>query len=91
MSTEIKTNKISYMLNYAEYDNRYDLFCIETSEKYIKRGAYILDAAVLCDGIKAIKFESGRKVTVLMSKNQDNSAKLKDLIKCVDDGDKLIF
>ena len=58
MNTSIKTNQLEYSLNRDKFSEKYDIFCLETSDKYIKRGAYILDAAELCNDIKAIKFES---------------------------------
>ena len=69
MNTSIKTNQLEYSLNRDKFSEKYDIFCLETSDKYIKRGAYILDAAELCNDIKAIKFESGRKVYLMMYKN----------------------
>lgn len=66
MNTSIKTNQLEYSLNRDKFSEKYDIFCLETSDKYIKRGAYILDAAELCNDIKAIKFESGRKVYLIL-------------------------
>ena len=84
----IKTNSLDYFIDRQKVAEKYDIFCLETFEKYIKRGAYILDASVLCNDIKAIKFESGRKMLLLMSKNSDNKRKLKELLGEVADGDK---
>lgn len=67
----IKTNSLDYVIDKQKIEEKYDIFCLETSEKYIKRGAYILDVSVMCNDIKAIKFESGRKMLLLMSKNLD--------------------
>jgi predicted polyphosphate/ATP-dependent NAD kinase len=76
----IKTNSLDYVIDKQKIEEKYDIFCLETSEKYIKRGAYILDVSVMCNDIKAIKFESGRKMLLLMSKNLDNKRKLKELL-----------
>lgn len=84
----IKTNSLDYVIDKQKIEEKYDIFCLETSEKYIKRGAYILDVSVMCNDIKAIKFESGRKMLLLMSKNLDNKRKLKELLGEVTDGDK---
>lgn len=53
----IKTNSLDYVIDKQKIEEKYDIFCLETSEKYIKRGAYILDVSVMCNDIKAIKFE----------------------------------
>ncbi len=45
MSTKVRTNRIEYNLNKQLISEKYDFFEIETSEKYIKGGAYILDFA----------------------------------------------
>ncbi len=88
MNTSIKTNQLEYSLNRDKFSEKYDIFCLETSDKYIKRGAYILDAAELCNDIKAIKFESGRKVYLMMYKNPSNKARLKQLLAKVEEGDR---
>ena len=50
----IKTNSLDYVIDKQKIEEKYDIFCLETSEKYIKRGAYILDVSVMCNDIKAI-------------------------------------
>ena len=37
----IKTNSLDYVIDKQKIEEKYDIFCLETSEKYIKRGAYI--------------------------------------------------
>ena len=44
----IKTNSLDYVIDKQKIEEKYDIFCLETSEKYIKRGAYILDVSVMC-------------------------------------------
>lgn len=89
MTTKIKTNQVDYSLNIAEIRNRYDVFSIKTSEKYIKGGSYILDAVSLNNDIKAIRFESGRCAYLLMLHDENNRLKLKETIASVEGGDKL--
>lgn len=88
MSTRIRTNQIECDINRESLNQKYDLMYLETSEKYIKGGSYVLDASVMCDDIKAIKFESGRKVLLLMNKDTANKEKLKALFMQLEDGDK---
>ena len=88
MNTSIKTNQLEYTLNRDNFSEKYDIFCLETSDKYIKRGAYILDAAELCNDVKAIKFEAGKKLYLLMYKNSSNKEKLKQLLMKLEEGNK---
>ena len=91
MSTSIRINKLEYNINKASISEKYDFFSLETCEKYIKHGSYILDASALCNDIKAIKFESGKRVFIMMDKNSSNKSKIKDLIKAIDDGEYYSF
>lgn len=88
MNTSIKINKFHHILDREAFFKRYDVFCLETSDKYIKGGAYILDASELNNDIKAIKFESGKKMFLLMYRRDSNKDKLKKLLDKVDDGEK---
>lgn len=35
MNTSIKTNQLEYSLNRDKFSEKYDIFCLETSDKYI--------------------------------------------------------
>lgn len=89
MGTSIKTNKLLYKLDRQAIASEYDLFTIETSDKYIKRGAYILDAPTLNRNVKSIVFESGRRALMMMHKDDHNRALIKELISGVEGGSKL--
>lgn len=89
MSTAIKTNKLIAKINRDEYEKRYDIFLISTSEKYIRRGAFIIDAPFLCNNVLAICFESSQKFYVLMKKGDVNKASLKKVMAESDGGDAL--
>lgn len=91
MSTKIRINKIIYEFSRKDLEEKYDFFTIETSEKYIKRGAFILDAPTLNDKIKSIVFESGRKVFVMMERGMDNKSLLKQLLKEIEEGKNLFL
>lgn len=88
MSTKIRTNQIDYVINKQRISDKYDIYYLVTSEKYIKRGAYILDAVAFCNDIKAVKFESGKRMLILMKKDVRNKDKLKEFINSIEDGDK---
>ena len=89
MGTSIKINRLSYKLDRQAIASEYDFFTIETSEKYIKRGAYILDAPTLNRNVKSIVFESGRRALMMMCKDNQNRSLIKELISGVEGGSKL--
>ena len=89
MGKSIKINKLSYKLDKQAIASEYDLFTIETSDKYIKRGAYILDAPTLNRNVKSIVFESGRRALMMMHKDDKNRFLIKELISGVEGGSKL--
>lgn len=88
MSTSVRTNRLKYTIDRNKFSEKYDIYYLETSEKYIKHGAYILDAAELSNDIKSIKFESGKRVFLLMQKDSNNKQKLKSILPKIEDGDK---
>ena len=89
MNTKIKINKLAYSLNRQEIERRYMYFALETSDKYIKRGAYILDATSLDSNIKSVCFESGRKALIMMEQSEECRVSLKNLIGKVEGGSSL--
>lgn len=88
MSSSIKTNQLVCFTDRKQFADCYDVYYLETIDKYIKRGAYILDVAELDNDIKAIKFESGKRVYLMLQINPDNKDKLKRLLPGIEDGDK---
>ena len=88
MSSSIKTNQLVCFTDRKQFADCYDVYYLETIDKYIKRGAYILDVAELDNDIKAIKFESGKRVYLMLQTNPDNKDKLKGLLQGIEDGDK---
>ncbi len=89
MNSRIRTNRISYRVEKAKVDSNYEFFVIETSEKYIKGGALILDAPSVNRDIKSIIFESGRKALVMMQRKDGNRNILKNHILSIEGGEKL--
>ena len=88
MSSSIKTNQLECSIDREQFTACYDVYYLETINKYIKRGAYILDVAELDNDIKSIKFESGKRVYLMLQINPDNKDKLKRLLQGIEDGDK---
>ena len=89
MGTSIKTNKLLYKIDKQAIALEYDFFLIETIDKYIKKGSYILDAPTLNHNVKSIIFESGRKAFMMMRKNDQNRFLIKELISSIEEGSKL--
>lgn len=77
MPTPIKTNQLVTALHHSRIDERYDIFTVQTSMKYFKSGAYILDAPVLAKTVRAVRFESGSRFYVLMEKETGNKQLLR--------------
>ena len=77
MSSSIKTNQLVCFTDRKQFADCYDVYYLETIDKYIKRGSYILDVAELDNDIKAIKFESGKRVYLMLQTNPDNKDKLR--------------
>lgn len=88
MSSIIKTNQLECYIDREHFTDYYDVYYLETIDKYIKRGAYILDVAELDNDIKSIKFESGKRVYLLLQTNPANKDKIKSLLPEIEDGDK---
>ena len=88
MSSSIKTNQLVCFIDRKQFADCYDVYYLETIDKYIKRGAYILDVAELDNDIKSIKFESGKRVYLLLQTNPANKDKIKSLLPGIEDGDR---
>lgn len=89
MKSEIRTNKVVPQFNYDMIDGSFDIFCLETSQKYIKRGARIIDAPLLNKGVKAVLFESGKRFYALLEHNADNLSILKNVLSDVEYGSSM--
>ena len=89
MSIPIKTNQLQVDIDFAALDQKYDVFRVETTECYFNRGAYILDAPLLCNNVRSVYFDSGKCFYVLMLKNPSNKTHLKEVLLDSEDGDKI--
>lgn len=88
MSSRINTNQLECFIDREKFAAYYDVYYLETIDKYIKSGAYILDVAELDNDINSIKFESGKRVYLLLRTNPTNKDKIKSLLPGIEDGDK---
>ena len=89
MSAPIKTNQLTYTFDKELFSKNYDIFCIRTSEKHFKNGAYIIDAPLLSNNICSVLFKSGREIFVLMKSNDSNKSLLKNAILKEDGADRI--
>lgn len=91
MSVPIKTNQLKYKLNKEEFTKKYDVFCIRTSEKYFKKGAYIIDAPLLNKSVCSVLFKSGKEIFVLMHRSSRNMSLLKEAISKSDGANYIVI
>ncbi len=89
MSAPIKTNQLTYTFDKELFSKNYDIFCIRTSEKLFKNGAYIIDAPLLSNNVCSVLFKSGREIFVLMKSNGSNKSLLKNAILKEDGADRI--
>lgn len=89
MSAPIKTNQLTYTFDKELFSKNYDIFCIRTSEKHFKNGAYIIDAPLLSNNVCSVLFKSGREIFVLMKSNGSNKSLLKNTILKEDGADRI--
>lgn len=89
MSAPIKTNQLTYTFDKELFSKNYDIFCIRTSEKHFKNGAYIIDTPLLSNNVCSVLFKSGREIFVLMKSNGSNKSLLKNAILKEDGADRI--
>lgn len=89
MNVPIKTNQLTYTFDKELFSKNYDIFCIRTSEKHFKNGAYIIDAPFLSNNVCSVLFKSGKEFFVLMKSYDANISLLKDAILKVDGADRI--
>lgn len=72
------TNHLNLTFNFETIDNTFDFFKITTSDKYIAKGAYLLDKPI--NNLKAlsISFDYGRSAFVMFNKNTITSHALSE-------------
>ncbi len=89
MNAPIKTNQLTYKFNKEMFSKNYDIFCIRTSEKYFKNGAYIIDAPLLSNNVCSVLFKSGKEIFVLMKRDDTNMSLLKNAVSKADGADRI--
>lgn len=72
------TNHLNLTFNFESIDTAFDFFKISTSDKYISKGAYLLDKPI--NNLKAlsISFDYGRSAFVMFNKNTITSHTLSE-------------
>lgn len=89
MKSVIRTNKVIPKFDYKRIDEEYDIFCLETSKKYISTGAKIIDAPLLNKGVKAVLFEKGKRFYALLNHNTGNLSVLKSVLNDTEYGSSM--
>ena len=89
MLSPIKTNQLVYTLDYEKIDENFDIFIVQTTMKYFKSGAYIIDAPILERNVCAIRFQNGKRFFVLMRRNLRNKQLLKNALANVKGADTI--
>ena len=89
MPTPIKTNQLTCTLHHAAIDERFDIFTVQTSMRYFRSGAYILDAPILEKNVCAVRFESGKRFHVLMRKDTGNKQLLRKALADAPEADTI--
>lgn len=79
MNTPFKINRVVAKIDYEKIDEKYDFFEIaETREdKYFEFSASLLDDLVMDKAICAVQFHGGKKVYVMMKKDDKNLERVK--------------
>jgi hypothetical protein len=74
MNAPFKINRVIADINHQKIDEKFDFFEIsETREdKYFEFNASLLDDLVMDKSIRAVQFHGGRKVYVMMNKDENN-------------------
>lgn len=91
MNIPIKTNQLKVDIDFAALDQKYDIFMVETTDRYFNRGAYILDTPLLSNNVRSVYFDSGKCFYVLMLKNLANKIHLKEMLIDSEGGDKIML
>ena len=72
------TNELDIICNFEAIDDKYDLYQLRSSGKYIARGSRVLDLGL--NGIRAIAFDDGASIFVLATKNSIKTYELAEAI-----------
>lgn len=70
------TNKLKVTFNFPSIDRDFDFFLISTSEKYIARGAYVLDKPQSSLKASSLVFDNGKSAFVMFPKSIISSSSL---------------
>lgn len=76
------SNELKAKFYYDVIDNKYDFYEIRTSDKYINKGASILDKPIEQMSAESIVFDNGNKLMIMFPKNRIDKY---DLIRNLED------
>lgn len=91
MNIPIKTNQLHYTINRPLLDSVFDIFCVRTSDKHFKSGAYIIDVPLLNNSVCSVLFRSGNFFYVLMEHSDMNKHLLKQILSDADGAEYITF
>ena len=89
MSMPVKTNQLQADIDFPALNQKYDVFAVETTDRYFERGAYLLDAPLLCNNVQSVYFDSGKRFYVLMQKDPSNKVHLNKVLHDTEGGDRI--
>lgn len=85
---KIRTNKLILNIDFQKLDEKYEIFKITTSDKYISQGSYLLDIPSL--KLKSIFYAGkGNSLYLLANKNDDLFQQIKNYVSNQPNSDKL--
>lgn len=88
-SIQIKTNQLDIDLDLDKFNERYEIFRLDTTKDHFEKHAKILDKPVLEKKVRSIYFASGKSIYVLMPKENGNRFKLRAAIQDTEDTDNV--
>lgn len=91
MSNKLKTNCLEANFNFSEIDKDYDIYKIETTDKYIPEGLSLLDKSNSELKARSVVYEYGKSFYVLFYKDQVSLYELIETFECEERGDTLKF
>ncbi len=89
----IRTNRLSASIDRGLYDEKYDIFKIETDQKWAAEGPAMLDAPYFRENksARSVFFDTSRSFFVLMKRNENNFQSLKNALDDYEGGDNITY
>lgn len=74
------TNQLAVSFDYRKIDGSFDIFQLTTSDKFIARGAYLLDKPIVSLKARSVVFDYGRTAFLMFSSGQITKSDLAEAI-----------